>query len=85
MLKTQGKPLFYGHKILLLSALEFVLAFSGLGYLIPYGSATIMYVPVIAAAYIILQRTLSGINNFLKFLFKMKIFMFFFEKIYYKY
>ncbi len=51
MLKTQGKPLFYGHKILLLSALEFVLAFSGLGYLIPYGSATIMYVPVIAAAY----------------------------------
>lgn len=45
------KPLFYGHKILLLTALEFVLAFSGLGYFIPYGSATIMYIPVIAAAY----------------------------------
>lgn len=51
MVKTYEKPLFYGHKILLLIALEFVLAFSGLGYFIPYGSATIMYIPVIAAAY----------------------------------
>lgn len=51
MVKTQEKPLFYGHKILLLTALEFVLAFSGLGYFMPYGSATMMYIPVIAAAY----------------------------------
>lgn len=50
MIKTQKKPLFYGHKILLLTALEFVLAFSGLGF-VHYGSATIMYIPVIAAAY----------------------------------
>lgn len=51
MVKTYEKPLFYGHKILLLIALEFVLAFSGLGYFIHYGSATIMYIPVIAGAY----------------------------------
>lgn len=51
MVKTQEKPLFYGHKLLVLVAIEFVLAFSGLGYFIPYGSATIMYIPVIAAAY----------------------------------
>lgn len=49
--KIQERPLFYGHKISLLVAIEFVLAFSGLGYFIPYGSATIMYIPVIAAAY----------------------------------
>ena len=49
--KIQERPLFYGHKISLLVAIEFVLAFSGLGYFIPYGSATIMYIPVIAGAY----------------------------------
>lgn len=49
--KIQERPLFYSHKILLLVAIEFVLAFSGLGYFIPYGSATIMYIPVIAGAY----------------------------------
>lgn len=51
MVKNHDKPLFYGHKVLVLTAVEFVLAFSGLGYYIPYGSATIMYIPVIAAAY----------------------------------
>ena len=40
---------FIGKKIALLTALELVLAFSGLGYLIPY--ATLMYIPVILAAY----------------------------------
>ena len=49
--KIQERPLFYGHKISLLVAIEFVLAFSGLGYFIHYGSATIMYIPVIAGAY----------------------------------
>ena len=52
MEKTKDKPLFYFEKITLFAALEFVLAFSGAGYLIPYGSATIMYIPVIAAAYL---------------------------------
>lgn len=51
MVKNHDKPLFYGHKVLVLTAVEFVLVFSGLGYYIPYGSATIMYIPVIAAAY----------------------------------
>lgn len=40
---------FIGKKIALLTALELVLAFSGLGYIIPY--ATLMYIPVILAAY----------------------------------
>lgn len=52
MEKMKDKPLFYIEKISLFAALEFVLAFSGAGYLIPYGSTTIMYIPVIAAAYL---------------------------------
>ncbi len=48
----QNKPSFYSHKICFFIALEFVLAFSGIGYFIPYDSATIMYIPVIIAAYL---------------------------------
>lgn len=40
---------FIGKKLALITAFELVLAFSGLGYIIPY--ATLMYIPVILAAY----------------------------------
>ena len=38
-----------GKKLALITAFELVLAFSGLGYIIPY--VTLMYIPVILAAY----------------------------------
>lgn len=40
---------FLGKKLALLTAFEIVLAFTGLGYIIPY--ATLMYIPVILSAY----------------------------------
>lgn len=46
------KPLFRGYKISILVACELVLAFSGIGYIAPFGSsAAMLYIPVIAAAY----------------------------------
>lgn len=46
------KSLFRSYKISLLVACELILAFSGIGYFMPLGgSAVMLYIPVIAAAY----------------------------------